>query len=73
MTGRNLTITITRNTQESIQIGNLSNGEFWYRFHNRLDIPDLLEKVIVIETELTNYWNQAYTASQYCEWFIPPT
>lgn len=73
VTGRNLTITITRNTQESIQIGNLSNGEFWYRFHNRLDIPDLLEKVIVIETELTNYWNQAYTASQYCEWFIPPT
>ena len=26
---------------------------------------------MIIETDLTNYWNQAYNASQLCQYFIP--
>ena len=52
-------------------IGNMTNGEFWYRFHNRLDLPRIAEKSMMIETQLTTEWEQAYTASHYCQWFIP--
>ena len=57
----------------STNLGSLSNGALWYLYHNRIDLPGMLEKVAVIETELTGYWTSAYTASQYCQWFLPPT
>ena len=66
-----VTVTVTRDCIQSYDIGQLSNGEFWYNFHDRLDIVDLNEKTAVIETQLMLYWNEAYTASQYCQWFIP--
>jgi hypothetical protein len=50
-----LNIQVVRIVNEDYDISQMSNGELWYRFHNRLDIPQLLEKVVVIETELTNY------------------
>ena len=52
-------------------IGNISNGEFWYLYHSRTDQPLLFETAAVIEIELTQYWEQAYRASLYCEYFLP--
>lgn len=63
--------TITRTIVDTYNIGDMTNGEFWYYFHNRLDFPTILESAIIIETQLTTEWMQAYTASNYCEWFIP--
>ena len=63
--------TITRHKEQSYNIGEMSNGTFWYHFHNRLDLPLIAEKSMIIETQLTTEWMQAYTASHYCQWFIP--
>ena len=65
-------ITVARNIKKDYDISNMTNGELWYNFHDHNDIPGLLEKIVMIETQLTTYWDQAYTASQYCQWFIPP-
>lgn len=62
---------ITRKRINHYDIGNMSNGTFWYHFHNRLDLPLVVEKAMIIETQLTTDWMQAYTASHYCQWFIP--
>jgi len=62
---------ITRHRVNHYDIGKMSNGTFWYHFHNRLDFPLIAEKAMIIETQLTTEWMQAYTASHYCEWFIP--
>ena len=53
-------------------INNTTNGHFWYLYHNRSDCPQLFEKAAIIEAELTQYWQQAYSASLYCEYFLPP-
>lgn len=63
-------ITITRSATTT-QIGNLTNGAFWYKFHARDDFPALQEAAAVIETQLTMNWTAAYNASQYCRWFVP--
>ena len=49
----------------------LNNGQFWMKFHDRLDLPFMMEKAIAIETQLMTYWQQAYNASLYCEYFVP--
>lgn len=67
----NVTISLTRLKSEQYDIVNMTNGEFWYFFHDRLDIADLYKNCALIETQLTSSWSQAYTASQYCQWFIP--
>lgn len=48
-----------------------TNGTFWNKYRNRLDIPVLFENAAVIETKLEEYWQLALTASKYCEYFIP--
>ncbi len=62
---------INRITDTQYDIGKMSNGEFWYAFHNRLDIPDLMQQSAVIETKLTENWSVAYNASLYSRWFVP--
>lgn len=52
-------------------ISGLTNGEFWYYYHAMVDKPLLFEKAALIETTLTQYWQQAYNASKYCEYFLP--
>lgn len=52
-------------------IGNISNGHFWFNHHSRLEHPILFEEAATIETELTQYWQAAYNASLYCEYFLP--
>lgn len=53
--------------------GKMSNGTFWYKYIDSTAPEDVLyqEKALIIEQQLTEYWNQAYLASKYCDWFIP--
>ena len=67
----NITVPINRHMRHSYDVSNMTNGEFWYFLRDRLDIADIYQKAAVIETQLTMHWEQAYTASQYCQWFIP--
>ncbi len=62
---------LTRTIINSWDITSMTNGEFWYYFKNRLDISDIMQKAAIIETQLTTYWQQAYTAAHHCKWFLP--
>ena len=59
------------NSTEGTPIGNITNGHFWYLYHSATNLPLLFETAAAIETELTKYWEQAYSASLYCEYFLP--
>lgn len=63
------TITLVEDKKESLI--NISNGTFWYRYRTRIEWPTLAEYAAVIETQLQTYWDQAYTASKYCKYFLP--
>lgn len=53
-----------------IVLDNLSNAEFWYTYRN--DSSDILkEKAMLIETNLMEYWTNAYYASKNCKYFLP--
>ena len=52
-------------------ISGISNGTFWYLYHTSLDLPILFSTAAAIEAELTGYWNEAYNASKFCEYFLP--
>lgn len=54
-------------------LGNISKGTFWYRYHNYLEQPALVEEAAIIETQLSTYWNEAYSASLLCNYFLPST
>lgn len=57
----------------TIYLNSLTNGWFWSQYTNISDknLTFLKEHAMIIETDLTNYWNQAYNASQLCQYFIP--
>ena len=52
-------------------IRGLTNGAFWYLYHNSTEHPLLLQQAAVIEAQLSEYWQTAYVASKYCEFFLP--
>lgn len=52
-------------------IAGISNGTFWYLYHTNINLPTLFSTAAAIEAELTGYWNEAYTASKFCEYFLP--
>lgn len=56
-----------------IDLEQLTNGLFWNQYNNNSNktLNFLKEHAMIIETDLTNYWNQAYNASQLCQYFIP--
>lgn len=54
-------------------LGSMNKGTFWYRYHNYLEQPALNEEAAIIETQLSTYWNEAYSASLLCEYFLPST
>ncbi len=58
---------------ESINLQQLTNGFFWNQYNNNSNkiLNFLREHAMIIETDLTNYWNQAYNASQLCQYFLP--
>lgn len=64
-----ITYKITRTERDNLS--KLTNGQFWYKYHTVLENPILFEKAAVIETQLTSFWQEAYTSSLYCEYFIP--
>ena len=64
-----ITYKITRIERDDLS--KLTNGQFWYKYNTALENPILFEKAAVIETQLTSFWQQAYTSSLYCEYFIP--
>lgn len=50
----------------------ITNGTFWYKYHEYNDThPLLFEYAASIETQLTQYWTSAYAASHYIEYFLP--
>ena len=64
-------ITFYKSSQESTEIKNLTNGEFWFLYHSFVDKKKLFEISASIESELSSHWNQAFTYSKSCEYFIP--
>ena len=61
------------NLISTIDLTDINNGTFWKRYYNNSDksLNFLREHTMLIETDLTNYWNQAYNASQLCQYFLP--
>lgn len=49
----------------------ISNGTLWYKYRNKIDWTIIFEAAASIETQLEMYWQQAYTASKYCKYFLP--
>lgn len=56
--------------QDTNYIDQMTNGEFWYKYHNN-ESSVLMEKALLIETNLTEYWTNAYYASKNCRFFLP--
>lgn len=57
--------------RKSEDLNNCTNGWFWYQYKNKLDSTILMEKAMLIETNLTEYWTNAYYASKNCKYFLP--
>jgi hypothetical protein len=49
---------------------NCTNGWFWHEYKNATNTI-LMEKAMLIETNLTEYWTNAYYASKNCKFFLP--
>lgn len=49
----------------------LTNGTFWYNYKDDTKHALCLSHAAAIEAELTQYWNAAYVASKYCEYYLP--
>lgn len=57
-------------TQSTTPLSKMSNGSFWFNYrHSTSNI--LMEKAMLIETNLTKYWTNAYYASKNCKYFLP--
>lgn len=64
-------VEVSLNVAQKAKIFGLTNGAFWFKYHNNLDHPLLLQQAAVIEAQLSSYWQTAYIASKYCEFFLP--
>ena len=49
----------------------MTNGTFWYNYKDDTAHALCLSHAAAIEAELTQYWNAAYVASKYCEYYLP--
>lgn len=67
--GRGYSFTWSGNVIKNI--GQCTNGEFWYLFHDDIDNTVLFGYAATVESQLEQYWQSAYNASNYCEWFLP--
>lgn len=62
------------NSYDITDLSGYTNGEYWYLYRNdyRSESSALLrEKAMLIETNLTEYWTNAYYASKNCRFFLP--
>lgn len=64
-------IELTCPVPESTNYNDCTNGWFWYKNRNAIASPLLMEKAMLIETNLTEYWTNAYYASKNCKFFLP--
>lgn len=69
--GVTYTYSYTININTLYQITGLTNGAFWFLFHNLTNYPTVMEHAALIESELTAYWTSAYAQSLYIDYFIP--
>ena len=53
-----------------IKLDNLTHGQFWATYRDSNESA-LLQEAMVIETNLTEYWTNAYYASKNCRYFLP--
>lgn len=69
---QNKTYTTNFNVETSTveDLEQCTNGYLWVKYHNS-ELSILQEKALQIETQLTEYWYQAYLASKGCEYFLP--
>lgn len=67
--GYTATITLSE-PSPTIENQNLTNGEFWWYYHNN-EHDVLREQCAIIETDLTLYWEEALAASKGCQFFLP--
>lgn len=51
----------------------MTNGSFWYRYARSNKYPICFSQAAAIEAQLTEYWDNAYTASKFCEYYLPDT
>lgn len=58
-------------TKNSDDLGSMTNGLFWAKYYNHIDQTVLMQKAMLIETNLTEYWTNAYYASKNCRFFLP--
>ena len=67
------TFKINPDAQTTVDLGELTNGELWYKYHGSTnnEYESLLEYAAVIETQLQTYWESAYGASKGCDYFLP--
>lgn len=56
--------------ENEIDLTDKTNAFVWSQYHDKTDSP-LFEDAARIETQLEEYWLQAYNASKYCEYFLP--
>lgn len=55
----------------SINLADITNGQLYSKYKNSTNRSHLIAKVASIEAQLEEYWMQAYSASKYCEYFLP--
>lgn len=69
--GTSVNIRIKTQAVNGVNFKNMNNGTFWYKFSRDSKYPICLSQAASIEAQLTQYWNSAYTASKYCEYYLP--
>lgn len=76
LVGNDISIPLDReNNSELVQykptaLSEMTYGDFWYKYRNDKS-TSLMEKAMLIETNLTEYWTNAYYASKNCRFFLP--
>lgn len=60
---------ITKNIK--YRLSGITKGEFWFNHHTNTMFPTIQQEAKVIETQLTDYWYNAYLNSKFCEYFLP--
>lgn len=58
-------------TDTAIVLGNQTNGQFWWDYQDKFDIPLLQQHAAIIETTLQSYWTSAWVNSKYCQYYLP--
>ena len=56
---------------EKSKLSGITKGEFWLNHHKNTMFPTIQQEAKVIETQLTDYWYNAYLNSKFCEYFLP--